>query len=218
MSHSLRIGMLRGIGGVMAITIQNLGVPSSPPAGGGISSPAGGSVVVRGVATAKVRIGDFDVYSEWDGELFAGAGTLPAAGPAGNGPFDLASGVLYVRSKTVTAPSMSAVMSSPVPVTVQTGTVKAGSVGTHWLVIRGTATGKQGTTFVLLPHPTEPLGRVELWDDESGTSAFISMALHAIECPGDSLPKGASQASIAKNATLQSLVQEAIKRSPWQVS
>lgn len=202
----------------MAISIQNLGVSSPPPAGGGVSSPANGSVVMRSVMTAKVRIGDFEVYSEWDGELFAGTGTLPTAGPSGNGPFDLASGVLYVRSKTVTAPAISAVMSSPVPVTVQTGTVKAGSVGTHWLVIRGTATGKQGTTFVLIPHPTEPLGRVELWDEEAGTSAFISMALHAIECPGDRLPKGAVQASIAKNATLQSLVQDAVKRSPWQVS
>lgn len=202
----------------MAISIQNLGVSGPPPAGGGISSPPGGSVVIRSVKTAAVRIGDLDVLSEWDGELFAGAGTLPTSGSSGDGAFDLTSGVLYVRSKTVTAPAMSAVMSSPVPVTVQTGTVKAGSVGTHWLVIRGTATGKQGTTFVLIPHPTEPLGRVELWDEDAGTSAFISMALHAIECPGDRLPKGAAQASIAKNATLQSLVQAAIKRSPWQVS
>ena len=198
------------------IELQALGAQVAPPTDGKVSSPAGGSLLMRGVETDKVQVGGFDVWTVWDGELYNGQGVLPVALPGSRGPFDLTSGELYIRSESQHTTATAAYVMAPVPVVLKTGTVSAGSVGTHWLAIRDCESKTPTTWFVLVKHPTEPLGRVEVQDSASGGSAFISMEDHCLELPNHSLPANATQVHIKKIPSLMARVQAAVKRSVWQ--
>ncbi len=200
--------------GVNMAQLQDLGNAVPLPPSGDVSSALGTSIVIRGAQTAKVKLGGVAVWTQWDGELYSGKGVLTTGLVGQVGPFLIEQGELYVRSTTVTGPPTASMIQSPVPVVIQKGTVVAGSVGTHWFVWADSE-GKVPTLwFVLLKHPTEPLGRVEVYD--GAKSAHISLANHYLELPNNSLPTAAVQQPLAAGSPLEQRVMAAIQRTLWQ--
>jgi hypothetical protein len=201
------------------IQLQNVGTQFAPPPGGLVISPAKGSLLIRGVQTAKVQVGDFDVVVAWDGELFDGRGVLPEATPEGGGPFVLQSGELVIQSATKTEATSAAYIAAAVPVVVQTGNVKAGSIGTRWLVICDTVTKTPATWIVLVADDEKRVGRVEVMDVADATNtAYLSNADHFLELPNHQLSKGTFQAHLSKRPALELRVQQALARTVWPAS
>ncbi len=182
----------------------------SVPANPEVVAPSGTSKLITNAKTAKTPIGSRKVWTEWNGELMDGSGNLPTSAP---GPFTLDSGWLYIVSQSYSVPAAPAQVAAPVPVVVHIGTVRAGSVGTHWLVMRdnGYATPTSWIIFV------RGSGPIEVWNAPAVVGASITAEMNYLELPNHTLPAGAQQAHIdayqGSYPNFATKVREAIERS-----